>query len=41
MEISARSSGHAIDEFVLFTDAISLADATSDTASKSIITCKN
>ncbi|WP_282164604.1 hypothetical protein [Cellulophaga baltica] len=41
MEISARSSGHAIDEFVLFTDAISLADATSDTASKSTITCKN
>ncbi|WP_158975167.1 hypothetical protein [Cellulophaga sp. L1A9] len=41
MEISARSSGHAIDEFVLFNDTFSLADATSDMVSKSVITCKN
>ncbi|ADV48935.1 hypothetical protein Celal_1626 [Cellulophaga algicola DSM 14237] len=41
MEISARSSGHAIDEFVLFNESISLADATADTAVQSAITCNN
>ncbi len=40
MEISARSSGHGIDKFVLFDESISLQNATSDTSEKSSITCK-
>ncbi|GMN10167.1 hypothetical protein MTsPCn9_14180 [Croceitalea sp. MTPC9] len=32
MEVSARSSGHAIDKFILFTEDYSLAQATAETA---------
>lgn len=41
MEISARSSGHAIDRFVLFTDAYSLNEATDETNALSEISCDN
>ena len=39
MEVSARSSGHGIDKFVLFNDAVSQAMATSNTA-QSAISCE-
>lgn len=38
MEVSARSSGHAIDKFVLFKNSMTLAEATSSTV-PSVITC--
>ncbi len=41
MEISARSSGHAIDRFVLFTDTYSLNDATDENNASSEISCNN
>ncbi|WKB83021.1 hypothetical protein QYR09_08250 [Cellulophaga lytica] len=41
MEISARSSGHAIDKFVLFDDSVKQADAIADETELSEITCKN
>ncbi|MBS9461146.1 hypothetical protein KIM67_01895 [Flagellimonas sp. 389] len=39
MEISARSSGHAIDKFVLFNDSFSKNDATDSANALSEITC--
>lgn len=39
MEVSARSSYHALDRFVLFNETISLNDATNETAQLSVITC--
>lgn len=39
MEISARSSGHAIDKFVLFQDSYSLADVTGESTAESEIEC--
>ncbi len=39
MEISARSSGHAIDKFVLFKDSISKSDATGEGNTFSEISC--
>ncbi|MGY3792767.1 hypothetical protein [uncultured Aquimarina sp.] len=39
MEVSARSSFHALDRFVLFTENVSLSDATSETAELSEINC--
>ncbi|MDO6516266.1 hypothetical protein [Zobellia uliginosa] len=39
MEISARSSGHGIDRFVLFNDAMAQADAISDDANLSETRC--
>jgi len=39
MEVSARSSGHAIDKFVLFKDTFTNAEATSDMTVLSEITC--
>ncbi len=41
MEISARSSGHAIDKFVLFQDSYSFSEATSEEVTFSEITCGN
>lgn len=41
MEISARSSGHAIDKFILFNDTYTQSDATSNDVELSEITCKN
>ena len=41
MEISARSSGHGIDKFALFNEDVTKADATSDNAIFSEITCAN
>jgi len=41
MEISARSSGHAIDRFVLFNDTYTINEATDTTNSLSEITCTN
>ncbi|WP_349664831.1 hypothetical protein IZU89_08030 [Cellulophaga lytica] len=41
MEVSARSSGHAIDKFVLFEESIKQSDATADDVKSSEITCKN
>lgn len=38
MEISARSTGHGIDKFVLFNDTLSVADATG-TTEMSVISC--
>jgi len=38
MEISARSSGHGIDKFVLFNDSVSKADAIASTE-ESVISC--
>ncbi|MBW1296851.1 hypothetical protein [Aquimarina litoralis] len=39
MEVSARSSFHALDRFVLFTENVSQSDATSETATLSEINC--
>ncbi len=39
MEISARSSGHAIDKFILFNDSFTQSDAISEENSNSEITC--
>ncbi|NHF60344.1 hypothetical protein FK220_013400 [Flavobacteriaceae bacterium TP-CH-4] len=39
MEISARSSGHAIDQFVLFNEAYTKSDATDNAQPFSAITC--
>lgn len=39
MEISARSSGHGIDKFVLFNDAFTKTEAIADSNAKSKITC--
>ena len=39
MEVSARSSGHAIDKFVLFNDNFTEEEATADSNPNSIITC--
>lgn len=39
MEVSARSSGHGIDKFVLFNDAVSKADAIAS-EENSVITCQ-
>ncbi|WP_289060113.1 hypothetical protein [uncultured Zobellia sp.] len=39
MEVSARSSGHGIDRFVLFNDSISQSDAISDDKNLSEIRC--
>lgn len=41
MEISARSSGHAIDKFVLFNDSFSKNEATESANALSEITCGN
>jgi hypothetical protein len=41
MEVSARSSGHAIDKFVLFTEDYSLSEITGDSTQFSEITCQN
>ena len=41
MEISARSSGHAIDKFVLFQDSYSLDEVTSGAMADSAIECGN
>lgn len=40
MEVSARSSGHGIDKFVLFSDAMTKADAISSTT-LSVVTCED
>ncbi|MGB5693089.1 MAG: hypothetical protein WBM43_10830 [Flavobacteriaceae bacterium] len=41
MEISARSSGHAIDKFVLFQDSYSLGDVTGEGTADSEVSCGN
>ncbi len=41
MEVSARSSGHGIDKFVLFNDAYSQADITAETLPLSAISCSD
>lgn len=38
MEVSARSSGHGIDKFVLFNDSVTVADATASTEF-SVVSC--
>lgn len=39
MEVSARSSGHGIDKFVLFNNSFSKAEAIADSNVNSVITC--
>ncbi|WP_116770115.1 hypothetical protein [Maribacter litoralis] len=39
MEVSARSSGHAIDKFALFSSSWTMNEATADSIESSVVTC--